>query len=66
MFVIIVLSLGLVFFFLNREYPDDENTLYSIKFGDVKLRFEKYDDVLGQNQTVGVERSINRGRTYEK
>lgn len=66
LFIVIALLLGLVFFFLNREYPDDENTLYSIKFGNTKLRFEKYDDALGQNQTVGVEKSTNRGKTYEK
>lgn len=65
LFIALALLLGLVFFFSNREYPDDENTLYSIKFGNTKLRFEKYDDALGQNQTVGVEKSTNRGKTYE-
>ena len=48
-----------------RDYPDDENTLYSIKFDNVKLRFERYDYALGQNQVVGVQRSTNYGKDYE-
>ncbi len=67
--VFIVLVLVTLFggiLYLNREYPDDENTLYSVKFNKVKLRFERYDYALGQNQIVGVEKSTNRGKTYEK
>lgn len=48
------------------EYPDDKNTLYSAKFENTKLRFERYDYAVGQNQVVGVEKSTNRGRSYEK
>lgn len=47
------------------NYPDDENTLYSIKFNNVKLRFERYDYVLGQNQLVGVQKSTNYGKDYK-
>ncbi len=47
------------------DYPDDENTLYSIKFDNIKLRFERYDYVLGQNQVVGVQKSTNHGKDYE-
>ncbi|MBR4178964.1 MAG: hypothetical protein IKR57_06430, partial [Bacilli bacterium] len=48
--IILLLITGGIFLFLNREYPDDENTLYTIKFGNTKLRFERYDYSLGQNQ----------------
>lgn len=64
--VILLLIVGGIFLFLNREYPDDENTLYTIKFGNTKLRFERYDYSLGQNQIVGVEKTTNKGKTYEK
>lgn len=68
---IILIIIGLViivFFVLNnkKEYSDDENTLYSIKFNNIKLRFERYDYSLGQNQIVGVEKSTNNGKTYEQ
>ncbi len=46
------------------EYLDDENTLYSVRFGNTKLKFERYDYSLGQNQIVGVEKSIDKGKTY--
>ena len=61
----LIVTLGIILY-LNREYKDDENTLYSIKFGNTKLRFERYDYSLGQNQIVGVEKSTNKGKTYEK
>ena len=64
--IIVTLLVGGIFLLLNREYPDDENTLYSIRFGNTKLKFERYDYALGQNQIVGVEKSTNRGKTYEK
>lgn len=64
--IILLLITGGIFLFLNREYPDDENTLYTIKFGNTKLRFERYDYSLGQNQIVGVEKTTNKGKTYEK
>lgn len=64
--VIVLLIIGGTYLFLTREYADDENTLYSVKFGKTKLRFERYDYSLGQNQIVGVEKSTNRGKTYEK
>ena len=64
--VVLLLVVGGVVLFLNREYPDDKNTLYTIKFGNTKLRFERYDYSLGQNQIVGVEKTTNKGKTYEK
>ena len=62
--VILVFIILYVVFFM--EYPDDEDTLYSVKFGNVKLRFERYDYAVGQNQVVFVEKSTNRGRSYDK
>ena len=61
---LIFLVIGIVFYF-NRDYPDDRNTLYSKSFDKDKIKFERYDYSLGQNQTVGVEISHNKGRTYE-
>ena len=63
--IILLIVLGILWF-INKDYPDDENTLYSINFGNTKIRFERYDYSLGQNQIVGVEKSINKGKTYEK
>ena len=64
--IILMIAIGLIIWFINREYPDNENTLYSIKFEDTKLRFQRYDYALGQNQLVAVEKSTNKGKTYEK
>ena len=41
--IILLVAICLTLWFINREYPDDENTLYSIKFDDFKLRFQRYD-----------------------
>ena len=64
---LIILTIFFVLYLNGQEedYPDDENTLYSIKFDNVKLRFERYEYSLGQNQIVGVEKSIDNGKTYE-
>lgn len=64
--VIVLLVVEGIFLFLNKEYPDDENTLYTIEFGNTKLRFERYDYSLGQNQIVVVEKSTDKGKNYEK
>lgn len=61
--IMIVFGIYVSFF---KEYSDDKNTLYSVNFGNTKIRFERYDYALGQNQVVGVEKSTNRGRSYEK
>lgn len=65
--IIIALVIG-VAILMNREetYPyEDENTLYYIKFNNEILRFERYDYSLGQNQVVGVQKSVNKGKTFE-
>ena len=63
--VIFVVVLAIILNKKELDYPDDENTLYSIKFDNIKLRFERYDYVLGQNQLVGVQKSTNYGKDYE-
>ncbi len=50
----------------DKKYQDDENTLYSIRFANTRLRFERYDYALGQNQIIGVEKSSDKGKTYKK
>jgi len=64
--IVIILFLGIVGVILlsNKDVKIDDNSLYSITFDDVKIRIMKYDDVLGQNQTVGVEVSHDN-ETYE-
>ena len=60
--VLLLLIMAGVFAVFFKQYPDDKNTLYSVKYGNTKLRFERYDYVVGQNQVVGVEKSTNRGK----
>lgn len=51
--------------YLNRPKKIiDENELYVQRFDNYLLRFERYDYVLGQNMIIGVEKSIDDGRTY--
>lgn len=55
-----------LFMFLNKKYSyEDENTLYFKKFENEVLRFERVDYSLGQNQLVIVQKSINKGKTFE-
>ena len=63
--IIIAVILAIVLNKKELDYPDDENTLYSIKFDNIKLRFERYDYALGKNQIVGVQKSTNYGKDYE-
>ena len=66
--VIVALIIGCIvaLFLLNKKYPyEDENTLYYIEFKNEILRFERYDYSSGQNQVVGVQKSSNKGKTFE-
>lgn len=66
--VIIILIIGIILalLFLNRKYPyEDENTLYFIEFKNEIIRYERYDYSLGQNQIVGVQKSTNKGKSFE-
>lgn len=65
--LITILSIiSILFVILNKKEVTNENTLYSIKFENIQLRFVRYDYTTGQNQTVGVEKSTDNGKTYEK
>jgi hypothetical protein len=63
--LVIIVSLGLILLLPKREYTN-ENTLYYIKFDNTILRFQYLDSVIGQNQIVGVEKSIDDGKTFER
>lgn len=64
--IILIIGIILVLLFLNRKFPyEDENTLYYIEFKNEIIRYERYDYSLGQNQIVGVQKSINKGKTFE-
>lgn len=63
--IILLIVCGLVIFNKKTNYEDD-NTLYFVKFNDTIIRFERYDYALGQNQIIGVEKSTNNGKTFEK
>lgn len=62
--IALLLVCGIIIFSKKEEIVD-ENILYSIKFNNVSLRVMRYDYSLGQNQIVGVEKSIDNGE-YEK
>ena len=65
----IVIALVIVIVILmniEKKYSyEDENTLYYIKLNNEILRFERYDYSLGQNQVAGVQKSVNKGKTFE-
>lgn len=49
-----------------EEGVTDEDQLYVEVFDDAYLRFERYDYALGQNMIVGVEKSVDGGKTYKQ
>ena len=65
--IIILTILGILsFILLNRKYPyEDENTLYFKEFNNTILRLERVDYSLGQNQVVIVQKSTNKGKSFE-
>ena len=66
MTVALIISCIIILFLLNRKYSyEDENTLYYIEFKNEILRFERYDYSTGQNQVVGVQKSTEKGKTFE-
>lgn len=64
--IAILLIVGIFIALRGKQYPyEDENTLYYIELNNEILRFERYDYSLGQNQLVGVQKSLNKGKTFE-
>lgn len=69
MAIIVALAVDiLMFMHFNKkeESVTDENQLYIQVFDDIYLRFERYDYALGQNMLVGVEKSLDGGKTYKQ
>lgn len=69
--ILLILAVILIFFCVvllpsKKEETKEKNNLYSRRFDKTILKFQKYDDVLGQNMVVGVEKSTNHGKSYTK
>ena len=62
--IIVLLVIGLILFLPKKEVID-ENVLYSANFDNVVLRFKHVDNVIGQNQIVVVEKSMDNGKKFE-
>lgn len=63
--IILIISLGVIWLIKPRE-EYDENMLYRKNFKNVSLKYERYDYVLGQNMLVGVEKSFDKGTSFQK
>lgn len=64
--VLVIIFFGMILLPSRKNEKENKNALYSRRFGSTILKFEKYDNVLGQNIIVGVEKSTNRGKNYER
>ncbi len=65
-FVFIIIIGIISIMLLGKKYPyEDENTLYYIEFKNEILRYERYDYSSDQSQIVGVEKSTNKGKSFE-
>lgn len=61
-----IFLIGIVFLLNQKKDEDNENVLYSVSFGKTRIKFKSYDYALGQNQIVGVEKSVDNGKNYQK
>ena len=64
--IILIIVIIVCLVFLNIHNSDDENTLYTKKYDNIVLRVKRYDYTVGQNQLVGVEKSTNKGKNFER
>ena len=62
--ILIGLIIGIILF-KNRDEKDDKDVLYSVNFGNTIIRFKHVDYVIPQNRIVIVEKSIDKGKTFE-
>lgn len=63
--LVCIVDAFILFYFLNHQKKEiDENLLHIQTFGNVILKFERYEYSLGQNMIVGVEKSVDDGKTY--
>lgn len=58
----------LMFMHFNKQDESniDENQLYVEVFDNIYFKFQRYDYALGQKMVVGVEKSLDKGKTYQK
>ena len=68
--LIVLLFIGIVFLVIildkTPELLNDEDVIYTKEFGGEILQFRRYDYSLGQRMIVGVEKSNNKGKSFEK
>ena len=68
--IFLLLVMEMIFYYLlnyqENRVIKDENMLYSKTFGNTVLKFEYYDSALGQKMIVGVEKSIDQGKTFKR
>lgn len=62
--ILIIVVLVLLYFKSNEQI--DQNKLYQASFNQTILKWEKYDYALGQKMLVGVEKSLDNGKTFTK
>lgn len=68
--LIVLLFIGMVFLIMildrTPELLNDEDIIYTEEFGEDILQVRRYDYSLGQRMIVGVEKSNNNGKNFEK
>lgn len=61
-----VILVSLAFFIATLPIKKlDLDMLYEKNLGDITYKIKKYDDALGQKLLIGVEKSENKGKSYE-
>ena len=68
--LIVILFIGIVFLIIildkTPELLDDDSIIYTKNFNNQILEVRRYDYSLGQRMIVGVEKSNNNGKSFEK
>ena len=68
--LIVILFIGIIFLIMildkTPELLNDEDIVYTKTFDEEILQVKRYDYSLGQRMIVGVEKSNNNGKNFEK
>lgn len=68
--LIMILFIGIVFLVIildkTPELISNEDIVYTKEFGEEILQVRRYDYSLGQRMIIGVEKSNNNGKSFEK
>ena len=68
--LIVILFIGIIFLIMildkSPELLNDEDIVYTKTFDEEILQVKRYDYSLGQRMIVGVEKSNNNGKNFEK